>query len=350
MKSLRTADGQVFRANGRHLLRNAAATLALLNAAEPMLAVDPGSAIRPGQIALANTDRFTEAFFDEPLTTYAVGYRDPNNIAETLEFFAPETQAPNRFTYKTQTNAEEFYSETVEDIRAIGGVFKRVEYTGGEVEARTHNKGLVTRVDLTNEAPGWEQRKTAKLLRRLWRNELRRAIALLSAAATNTAKTWDVTAGKDPDQDVLTDLVTAATASGVGVNRIGYGHTAWSKRALSHRAQNTAGGFASATMTPEQLAAILMVDKVLVSRERYQSSASAKSEIVSNLVLMFNAIGGADLEDASNIKRFVSPCVGGGRTRVYVQQVSPHLVDLSVEHNSLIAITSTLGIRQFTIS
>jgi hypothetical protein len=65
---------------------------------------------------------------------------------------------------------------------------------------------------------------------------------------------------------------------------------------------------------------------------------------------MFTAMAGADLEDSSNIKRFVSPCIGGGRTRVYLQQVTPHLVDLSVEHNSLIAITSTLGIRQFTVS
>lgn len=337
--------------SSRQIVQQATAILALLNSAESPLIADPGAGgLRPGQIALANTDRFTESFFDEPLTTYAVGYRDPNDIARTLEFFAPETSAPNRFTYKTATNAEEFFSETAEDIRAIGGVFKRVEYTGGEVEARTFNKGLITRVDLTNETPGWEQRKTAKLLRRLLRNELRRAIALLSAAATNTAKTWDVTAGKDPDQDVITDLITAGDASGIAPNRVGYGHTAWARRGLSHRAQNTAGGFASATMAVEALAGLLGVDQVMVSKERYQSSASAKTQVLANLVLMFNAMGGADLEDSSNIKRFVSPCIGGGRTRVYLQQITPHLVDLSVEHNSLIAITSTLGIRQFTVT
>jgi hypothetical protein len=337
--------------------RTGARALALANsifnamsAGEAPLRSDPGSNIRPGEIALANTDRFTEAFYDEPLTTYSVGYRDPTNILETLEHCAPETPTPVRFTYKTQTNAEEFYSETVEDIRAIGGVFKRVEYTGSEVEARTYNKGLITRVDLTNETAGWEQRKTAKLLRRLWRNELRRAIALLSAAATNNAKTWDTTAGKDPDQDVIADLVTAATASGIRPNRICYGDTAWLKRSLSLRAQNLAGQATSSTLTPQQLAALLTVDQVHVSRERYQSTASAKAEIVSNLVLMFFALGGADLEDSSNIKRFVSNTIGGGRTRVYLQQVTPHLVDLSVEHNSLIAITSTLGIRQFTVS
>lgn len=352
MKSIPLSNGRTARAGlpkGAAMLAAAASTFALLNSAEAPI-LPAGANLQPGQIALANTDRFTEAFFDEPLTTYAVGYRDPNDILATLEFFAPETPTSPRFTYKTQTNAEEFYSETSEDIRAIGGVFKRVEYTGGEVEARTYNKGLVVRVDLTNEAPGWEQRNTGKLLRRLYRNELRRAIALLSAAATNTGKTWDTTAGKDPDQDVITDLIAAADSSGIMPNRIGYGQTAWSKRGLSHRAQTTAGGFASATMTEQALAGILGVDRVLVSKERYQSSASAKTQVLANLVLMFNAQAGAGLEDSSNIKRFVSNTVGGGRTRVYLQQVTPHLVDLSVEHNSLIAITSTLGIRQLTIS
>jgi hypothetical protein len=335
-------------ARTRELSQRAAAVLALLNSAEPMLARE-SSDLRPGVIALANTSRFDAAFFNEPLTTYAAGFRDPSNIDESLEFFAPATPSPTRFTYKTQTNAEEFFSET-DDIRAIGGEFKRVEYSGSEVEARTHNKGLIERVDLTTVTPGWEQRTVARLLRRLKRNELRRAIALLSAAATNTAKTWDTTAGKDPDQDVISELVTAANASGIGVNRIGYGHTAWAKRGLSHRAQETAGGFASATMTPQMLAQLLGVDDVHISKERYQSAAAAKSEIVANLVLMFHAQAGASLEDASNIKRFVSPCIGGGDVRVYQQQVTSHLVDISVEHNSLIAITSTLGIRKFTVS
>ena len=79
---------------------------------------------------------------------------------------------------------------------------------------------------------------------------LRRAIALLSAAATNTAKTWDTTAGKDPDSDVNTELVTAADLSGIRPSRVGFSDTSWSKRLLAHRAQNTAGGFASAAMTP----------------------------------------------------------------------------------------------------
>jgi hypothetical protein len=189
------------------------------------------------------------------------------------------------------------------------------------------------------------------LLRRLARNSLRRSLTLLSNAATNTTKTWDTTAGKDPDKDVETDLITAADASGVRPNRVFYGDTAWDKRRVSHRAQNTAGGFASAGMTPEQTAAYLNVDGVKVSRERYQSSASAKTQIVNNLVLMYYGMPNPDPEDPSNIKRFVTPIASGsGLFKVYTQQVSAKLYDISVEHYELTKVVSTLGARKFTVS
>lgn len=321
----------------------------LINADLPPLATDGHNPV--GQVLqLANDSRFVEANFDQPLTTYARGWRDPNNIEATLEFFAPRTPVTPRFTYKSATFIEQFLSELVDDIRAIGANFKRVEYTGTEVNSRTYNRGLMMVVDLDEATDGWEQRAVSRLMQRLRRNSLRRAIALLSAAATNTAKTWDTSAGKDPDQDVISDLVTIGTANGVGANRVGYGHTAWSKRGLALRAQNTAGGYASAGLTPEQLAGVLMVDQVMVSKERYASTASALAEIVSNLVLMFHAIAGATTEDASNIKRFVSPTSQGGDEAVYVWQISPKLMGVAVEHYENTAITSTLGIRKFTVS
>lgn len=327
----------------------------------PVLSGDP----RPGEIyALANDSRFTETNFSEPLTTFAIGWRDPNKIDETLEFFAPRTPVPSRlFEWKKAVNAEEFYSET-DDLRAIGADFKRVEYTGSDVTDKTINKGLTMRVDLDNvntKVAGWENRYVAKLLRRLYRNELRRAITLLSAAATNTGKTWDVNA--DPDADVVNEMVTAGDAVGFAFNRAGYGHTAWAKRFTSLRGNANPAKFGSATMTPQQLAEMLNVDAVYVSKERYQSSSSAKTQIVANLVLMFFAQAGLDTEDPSNIKRFVSapPNVisggnefqrpsGGLDVNVYLQQVSAKLVDITVEHYSKTVMTSTLGVRQFTVS
>jgi hypothetical protein len=350
MKTIPLSGGRTARA-GRTTVAALALQnfIALANAfGDPALVPDAGD-LRPGVIALANEARFTETYYSEPLTNYGVGFRDPNNIDATLEFFAPEVPTSRRFEFKKAANAEEFLSET-DDLRAIGASFKSVEYTGTSVNEKTLNKGLTIVVDLDNATAGWEQRTVAKLIRRLKRNELRRAIALLSAAATNTAKTWDTTAGKDPDQDVLSDLVTAATASGISPNRVGYGHTAWTKRRLSLRAQNLSGQAGSAGMNEAELAGFLGVDQVLVSKERYQSGAAAKTEVVNNLVLMFAAMSGADTEDPSNIKRFISPVEGGGYVRVYVQQISAKLVAITVEHYSNIVITSTLGIRKFTVS
>ncbi len=308
-------------------------------------------AFKHDKIVEANAALFTEGYFSEPLTNYAVGWTDANNIEETLGFYAPEVMVPRRFEYREDINAEEFYSDGDDDERAIGGDFGSVRYTSVKTSAKTVNRGLKISVDLDEVADrqGWQKFYTGKLLRRLRRNSLRRAVALLSAAATNTAKTWDTTAGKDPDQDIIGELILAATASGVRPNRIGFGDTSWSKRLLAHRAQNTAGGFASAGQTADQVAAFLAVDKVGVSKERF-STGGSKAEIVNNLVLMFMAENGMDTEDASNIKRFVSPCEGGGRVRVYERQVSAKLYEIVVENYELIKITSTLGIRKFTVS
>lgn len=217
-----------------------------------------------------NADMWTESFYSQPLTDYAVGFSDDADLDAELEFFAPAVPVSERFTYKVWDNAEEFLSET-DDIRPPGSDFAEVRYTGSEVEGRVYNRGLQITVDYdqVRGQSNWEERYTAKLLRRIKRNELRRAITLLAAAATSTSKTWDVTSGKDPDMDVISELVTATDISGVRPNRVGYSDTAWTKRALAHRAQNSAGGFASAALTPQQVAGILGVDEVLVSKSRY---------------------------------------------------------------------------------
>lgn len=335
--------------NAQRLAAAAVASAQFLNG-DPIL-VDSGSGYRPGQILYANDSRFLETYYSEPLTTYSVGWRDPNNIEGTLQFLAPEVPVGRRFEWKKATNAEEFLSETFDDQRAIGSDFKRVEYTATDVTDKTINKGLAIVVDLDNVTGNWEQEKTAKLLRRLQRNELRRGFAALSGAATNTAKTWNSSA--DPDQDVRDDLITGTNATGIRPNRVMYGDSSYNSRLKSYRAQNNAGGYASASMNEAQLAQALMVDRVMVSKERYQSSTSAKSEIIGTKVLMWYAQDGVDTEDASHIKRFVTmhPSEqGGGRYRVYRQQLSSKLVLISVEHYSKIVVTFATGIRQFTVT
>jgi hypothetical protein len=324
------------------------------------LANDANSSALPGEVYLANESVFTQQYFDEPLTTYATGWKDPNNIEQTLEFYCPSVPVPRRFTYKSWTNIEEFLSEgQYDDLRAIGGEFPTVKYTGSEVHARTDNRGLRYRIDMDEVAdpnstlaggvPMFQARVVEKLKRRILRNSLRRAISLLSASAINNAKTWNGTAGQDPDNDVLTQLVAAATQSGIRPNRVGWGDTSWAKRVLTHRAQNNAGGYASAGLTPDQVGMFLSVEPY-VSKERFSALGAGLAEVVGNLVFMFYALAGQDTEDPSNIKRFYSMTDSGGPWRVYVQQVTSKLLDITVEHYEVVKITSLLGINQFTIS
>ena len=305
----------------------------------------------PGQVVLSNEARFTSTFYSEPLTAYTTGWKDPNNIEATLDFLYPPVQAPRRFEFKKADNSEAFFSDT-DDARSIGADFKRVEYKGATALEKTHNRGLTIRVDLDQVAniPNWRELYTARLLQRLLRNELRRAINQASGAATNTAKTWDTTAGKDPDQDVLTDLIAAVDDSGVRPNRILFGDVAWNKRLIAHRAQATAGGYASSGLNVGELASFFGVERILISRERYQSAAAAKSKVVPDIVLSFYAEDGVTAEDPTNFKRFWTPVEGGGKYRVYEQPVSSKLIDLTVEHYSNVVTTSTVGLRKLTIT
>jgi hypothetical protein len=306
------------------------------------------------RVTEANASLFDQAYFNEPLTNYAVGFRDTEDVEKQLEFYAPMVPTPRRFSYAVWDNAEEFLSAD-DDERPIGSDFKNVEYISSKVEAKTANRGLQICLDLDelDGMPNWEEVYTQQLLRRIRRNSLRRAVNLISGTATNSPLTWSAVAGKDPDQDILLELITCADAAGVRPNRVGYGDTSWSKRLLAHRFQASAGGFGSASLTPEQLAGFLQVDDVQVTKARYTSSATARTQIVANLVLMFNAASGADTEDFSNIKRFVSmgsADQGGGPFQVYSQRVSAKRHILAVGHYELIKLTSTVGMRKGTIS
>ena len=93
-----------------------------------------------------------------------MGWRDPNNIEATINVIAPPVPVGRRFEWKSADNAEEFLSEVVDDQRAIGSDFKRVEYTATDVSDKTINQGAdVYRQNLDNvsgpelaERQGWQ--------------------------------------------------------------------------------------------------------------------------------------------------------------------------------------------------
>jgi hypothetical protein len=342
----------------------------VIDRTDPILGVDPDRGYKDGQVFFANDSRFTETYYSEPLTTYTVGWRDPNNIEETLQFFAPAVQVGRRFEWKAAANAEEFLSEVVDDQRAIGADFKAVKYTATDVTDKTLNRGLTIIVDLDNVpggmgagtgVPGWQQQRVAKLTRRLYRNSLRRAITAIAAAAVSTPYTWSAQAAApgvqpvNPDLDVANELIAATNITGIRPNRVAYGDTSFLYRQQAYGAQNNPAGYmgyAAGGNAEAALAAALQVDKVKISRERYQSGANAKTEILGANVYAFFANDDVDTEDASNVKRFVSMFdaeQGGGLFRVYVQQISSKLVAITVEFYEKIVITYSGGIRQLAV-
>jgi len=305
----------------------------------------------PGQISLANESRFEEAYLSEPLTAYATGWGNNEPLQDDLEFLAPQVLVPRRFEYRQDDNAEAFAMES-EDIRAIGADFKRIDPYGSVQMAKTYNKGLTMRVDLDQVSciPNWRQRAIARLLKSLLRIELQRALTLLTDSATARSVVWNTSSGKDPDADVLSAIEDSANSSGIHPNRVLYGSTAWFRRNLSHRAQNTAGGFSSASLTPQTLANLFNVDAVKVCNQRRQSSGIGKVGFAENLVLVFTAEANQSTEDPSNIKRFVTPCEDGSIFRVFEHNITGKLVDLTVEHYSNLVVTSNLGIVAITVN
>lgn len=299
----------------------------------------------PGRICAANEARFTSAHFSEPLTTFAVGWRDPENLDALLTRLFPEVFVGRRFEFKKATNAEAFLSEA-DDIRAIGAPFKRVEFTGESANEKTLNKGLTIRVDHDDvTGDDWREANIGRLIQRLARNDLRRGLALLDASATNANKTWS--AG-NPDADVRAMLIAGADASGIRPSVVVYGESAWDARLNVYEGQNTPAAGRKADMSPEDLARYLMVDLVEVVKARYQSSASAKTAIVPSCVYGYLALQGVGKDDPSHVKRFIS-MTESGRYRVY-EQAYEKFTDLSVEHYSNIVATSTVGLRKLTVS
>src|SRR5687768_2494222 len=77
-----------------------------------------------GQIYAANATLFNQTYLSQPLTAYAVGWRDNDQLVDLLNFIAPPVPTPRRFSFKKAVNAEAFLTES-DDIRAINADFKR---------------------------------------------------------------------------------------------------------------------------------------------------------------------------------------------------------------------------------
>lgn len=305
----------------------------------------PGQ-VKVGVTYIANEDRITEDGFSEPLTTYAQGWRDNSPIMEDLQSIAPSVPVARRFDYKTSPKAEAFLID-IDDIRAPMGDFKRIEYTGGEETEKTDNKGLVFRVEKGTSDKS-KQRKIALTIQRLYRSELVRAGKILQGLTNGSAKVWGP--DSDPDADLILGIEKSADQTGVQPNVVIFDSKAWAIRQIAHRSSDKAGGMASASLTKEQLADLLGVEKVIVLKERFtiKKGQGAKEKILSTPAVFITNIDQLAMEDdPSAIKRFVSQ---DGEIRVHVDDHHAKFEDITVEHYSKIIGTSGIGTIRYNVS
>lgn len=305
--------------------------------------------LRAGAIALANDSRLVASQYNEPLTRFSIGYRDPENLLAAVDYIAPPVAVGRRFDWKKTSADKDFLTET-DDERAIGGGFKRVEYSGTEQQGKTRNRGLMYVLDVDEDGGSTsEEDIVAMLQQRIIRNKFRRAMTALNAISAGSGAIFS--SATSPDELMRSALATAQLETGVYPNRGLMGLAAWNLRSAAMSANDKAGAFAGLMKKPSEVAGDLFLDDLRVDRAAYQSAANAKTRIVNQSFYGFNARDGLMKDDVSNLKQFYTPA-GGGRFRVYRRTFGPgdKFIEIIVEHYELIVATSTLGVARLNIT
>lgn len=309
----------------------------------------------PGRVLAYNASMFQGNNPHEFLSNYAVRYTDPleGSIAALQQSIAPHVLSNNSafVEYPVYTLGDAYLAldQAGDAIRAIGADFTTMRNVAKTmVTQRMPNRGLAVEVDEDEELldDDWQQRKVAWLIGILNRTLLRQTIALLVASANNTAKTWDATAGKDPDQDVL-NIIDGMV---IPPSDMIYGPAAWTKRSLALRAQNLAGQATSSTLKPEELAGIFSVNSLQIPKHRYATGATTANRIVGAYVFLYSAMA-TNRDDYSNLKTFTAPTKNGMNRGVFVRKIGDKRWRIAVDAGKqLVALTSSVGLEMLTIS
>lgn len=292
----------------------------------------------------AAEEKFNQNNYSEVLTEFTKEWKDDEGLEALLNFIAPKIPVSRRFEYRQASDDQIFCSET-DDERVGGSGFKRIRFSGEAVQAKTLNKGLTIRVDADDiVGEDWQIRYVHLLMKRLFRNELRRAIMGLQKNARVIETTWDE--NSQPDVDVRQILLNVSAEKGFAPNRLLFGELAWYLRQDCYALQNNAGARISSEMTRDGLAEKLLVDDIKLLKK--QNLGIQGNEITGNEIFAFYAQNGLLKDEPSNIKRFVTPNNDGGLFRVYLEEHTK-FVDITVEHYSNIVVTSNSHITQINV-
>jgi len=304
-----------------------------------------------GQIfELAHAGSFENTNFSQPLTTYAIGYKDPTDLEAQRRFLFPDVKVNNYFQFMKADNSKDFIIE--DDLtRAPGADFKRIKYSGTKVTQKVPNRGLgivIDEDDVTGgDITGAQQSAVETLIQRINRTELDSAVTMLQSASTLTAKVWDAT--HDPEGDIENLIDGSGDLIGFDPNRLAFIGGSWIVRKNALRATNTPAAGAALSLTPDGVAQGCGAERGMIIRARKQSGAS-KVKIGSKNVIAFMAYDGMQKDDPSNTKCFWTPCQNGKKFRVLIRQVGDKSWLVLVEYYSVLVATSTLGLKGHTVA
>lgn len=326
-------------------------TLALANAICKSLGIlptnNPGE-LGHGQICLANDSLFSQSTLQQEVTTFAIGYADPNRnrLMQLLEYLAPTRQGPRNAIVTVYDETEPFEVIDPKKVkRAELGDFAEVKQrTSTKVTRKVPNRGLclVLDNDQLAEKPNWEQMHAAWLVDLLTRASILEVMALYQAFALGANAVWNKDA--NPDLDVKsTNINILAPTTGFKANRVAAGEEAMLLRQIAYEDKNNPAGFAGAgALTDEQIAVRMGVSRALTNIERYNNGGT-KDTFLGSKLLLFNAQDAESPEDGSNVVRHVAnTLVGGGRYATYIERKLKKTL-ITVENYELFAVQHTTG-------
>jgi len=286
--------------------------------------VDNPANLGHGMVCLANDSLFSQATYQQEITTFGIGYADPNRnrLMQLLEVLAPTRTGPRNAIVTVYDETEPFETVDPKKVkREILGDFAEVKQrTSSKTTVKVPNRGLTIVLDQIEEKPNWEQMHVSWLMDLLTRASLLEVIAIYRAFAPAAPVVWDALA--NPDLDVKsTNIQIIAPVTGFKSNRAAIGEYAALLRQLAYEDKNNPAGFAGAgALTDEQIAARMGLDRVLTNVERYNNNGS-KDTFLGSDVLIFNGMDSESPEDISNVVRHVANTnISGGKYAVYIDR------------------------------
>jgi hypothetical protein len=310
-----------------------------------------------GQITVANAAQNYAGSLAQDVQGYLAGLPSSDEMTR-LELLFPGVQTNDFFQFAKADDEAYLTEGDNSDIRAIGASFKRVQYKGTTVTDSTQQKGLTMRVDHKTLpkiggtiVAGWENRYADALRKRLIRADIVRGLALVDAAANNTAITFS--ASTNPDGLLRAQAQRSRVALGQLANTIFViGNASWQGRVDAYEAASrvNTGVVNHSDYDEAELARYLGVKTVHIADGIKQTAKGAtKTNVLGLLNYSYSTSDSPILDDPSNVRRAWSPVKGGGEWAVAIQEYDV-FTDITVWHESKIFIPFTAGIEKTTVT